>query len=65
MDDADGVNLGLPSCGGIVAISAAFAVVDDDHRSFKRHLGGSIGGAEYVMEKESDKIEYEKSRAAR
>lgn len=65
MDDADGVDLGLPSCRGIVAVSAAFAIVDDDHRSFKRHLGGSIGGAEYVMGKRSNELECEKNCPAK
>lgn len=43
-NNVDSVGLGVVSCGLVVAVATAFAVVDNDHHRFKDHLDGS-GGA--------------------
>lgn len=36
----DGVGLGIESCGLVVPVATAFAVVNDDHYRFQDHLDG-------------------------
>lgn len=38
-EDVNGVGLGVETCRRVVAVAHVLRVVDDDHRSFERHLG--------------------------
>jgi hypothetical protein len=37
-DDSDGVGLSVEASWGVVTVSTALAVVDNDHNRFKHHL---------------------------